>query len=88
VKLAQKRGKDMGKLLEIILLLAEGSLLPPRCKDHLLARRYAGALKNRPNVSLFGSVTRYRTPYLSHKLNYFHISPTTPPQTMHQHAIR
>ena len=36
VKLAQKRGKDMAKLHEIILLLAEGSRLPPRCGDHPL----------------------------------------------------
>lgn len=36
VKLAQKRGKDMAKLRAIILLLMEGSSLPPRCKDHPL----------------------------------------------------
>ena len=36
VKLAQKRGKDMAKLREVILLLIEGSQLPPRCKDHPL----------------------------------------------------
>ena len=36
VKLAQKRGKDMAKLRAIILLLMEGSPLPPRCKDHPL----------------------------------------------------
>ena len=36
VKLDQKRGKDMGKLREIILLLVEGSPLPARCKDHPL----------------------------------------------------
>jgi mRNA interferase YafQ len=35
VKLAQKRGKDMAKLREAILLLIDGSRLPPRCKDHL-----------------------------------------------------
>ena len=36
VKLAQKRGKDMAKLREVILLLIEGSPLPPRFKDHPL----------------------------------------------------
>jgi mRNA interferase YafQ len=36
VKLAQKRGKDMTKLREVILLPIEGSPLPPRCKDHPL----------------------------------------------------
>ena len=37
VKLAQRRGKDLSKLRELILLLAEGQPLPPRYKDHLLA---------------------------------------------------
>jgi YafQ family addiction module toxin component len=37
VKLAQKRGKDMAKLRELILLLIEGSPLPPRYKDDPLA---------------------------------------------------
>ncbi len=37
VKLAQKRGKDMAKLRELILLLIEGGPLPPRYKDHPLA---------------------------------------------------
>jgi mRNA interferase YafQ len=36
VKLAQKRGKDMAKLREVILLLIEGSPVPPRCEDHSL----------------------------------------------------
>jgi mRNA interferase YafQ len=36
VKLAQKRGKDMAKLRELILLLVEASPLPPRYKDHAL----------------------------------------------------
>jgi mRNA interferase YafQ len=36
VKLAQKRGKDMAKLRELILLLIEGGPLPPKCKDHPL----------------------------------------------------
>jgi len=37
VKLAERRGKDLSKLRELILLLAEGHLLPPRYKDHPLA---------------------------------------------------
>jgi mRNA interferase YafQ len=37
VKLAQRRGKDMAKLRELILLLSEGNSLPPRYKDHPLA---------------------------------------------------
>ena len=36
VKLVQKRGKDMPKLREVILLLIEGSSLPLRYKDHPL----------------------------------------------------
>jgi mRNA interferase YafQ len=36
VKLAQKRGKDMAKLREVLLLLIEGTPLPPRYKDHPL----------------------------------------------------
>lgn len=36
VKLAQKRGKDMAKLREIILLLVERSPLPPPYRDHAL----------------------------------------------------
>jgi mRNA interferase YafQ len=37
VKLALKRGKDMAKLREAIVLLLEGSPLPPRYGDHPLA---------------------------------------------------
>jgi mRNA interferase YafQ len=36
VKLAQKRGKEIAKLREVILLLIEESPLPARCKDHPL----------------------------------------------------
>jgi mRNA interferase YafQ len=36
VRLAKRRGKDMSKLRELITLLAEGTPLPPRCKDHSL----------------------------------------------------
>jgi mRNA interferase YafQ len=37
VKLAVKRGKDMAKLRELLLLLIEGNPLPPRYKDHPLS---------------------------------------------------
>jgi mRNA interferase YafQ len=37
VKLSQKRGKNMTKLREAILLLLEGSPLPSRYKDHTLS---------------------------------------------------
>ena len=37
VKLAQRRGKDMSKLRVLILLLIEGTPLPPRYKDHPLS---------------------------------------------------
>ncbi len=37
VKLAQRRGKDMAKLRQVIVLLVEGNPLPPRYQDHPLA---------------------------------------------------
>lgn len=36
VKLAEKRGKDMAKLRELILLLVEEKPLPLRVRDHSL----------------------------------------------------
>jgi mRNA interferase YafQ len=36
VKLAEKRGMNLSKLRELILLLAQGSQLPQRYKDHTL----------------------------------------------------
>ena len=36
VRLAEKRGKDMKKLRDVILLLVEGNPLPQRYKDHPL----------------------------------------------------
>jgi mRNA interferase YafQ len=36
VKLVQKRGKDMTKLRDVILLLIEEKILPPHYKDHPL----------------------------------------------------
>ncbi len=41
VKLAKKRGKDMAKLRETILLLVEGTPLPSRYKDHPLAGEWS-----------------------------------------------
>jgi mRNA interferase YafQ len=40
VKLAQRRGKDMSKLRELILLQAEGSPLAPRYNDHPLWKHH------------------------------------------------
>lgn len=37
VKLAERRGKDLAKLRELILLLAEEKPLPPRYRDHALS---------------------------------------------------
>ncbi|WP_163907104.1 type II toxin-antitoxin system YafQ family toxin, partial [Proteus mirabilis] len=36
LKLAEKRGKDINKLKEIILLLVQGKRLPAQLKDHPL----------------------------------------------------
>ena len=36
VKLAERRGKNLSKLRELILLLEQGDPLPPRFKDHAL----------------------------------------------------
>jgi len=41
VKLARKRGNDTSKLREAILLLAAGSPLPARYKDHPLGGNWA-----------------------------------------------
>jgi mRNA interferase YafQ len=37
VKLVERRGKELAKLRELILLLVEGDPLPPRNKDHSLS---------------------------------------------------
>jgi mRNA interferase YafQ len=37
VKLAERRGRNMSKLRELILLLTEGGPLPPPYKDHALS---------------------------------------------------
>jgi mRNA interferase YafQ len=44
VRLAEKRGKDMAKLRELILLMAEKTPLPPRYKDHPLSGEWKGTL--------------------------------------------
>jgi mRNA interferase YafQ len=41
VRLAQKRGKDMAKLRELILLLIAGNPLPARYKDHPLGGEWS-----------------------------------------------
>lgn len=41
-KLDQKQGLDLNKLKEIITLLANGELLPPKNKDHQLKGNYKG----------------------------------------------
>ena len=41
-KRLKKRGYDMGKLLDVIDLLREGSELPPEYKDHPLQGNYVG----------------------------------------------
>jgi mRNA interferase YafQ len=40
VKLAQRRGKHMNKLRDVILLLLHGNPLPPQYKDHPLKGRW------------------------------------------------
>jgi mRNA interferase YafQ len=41
VKLAQRRGKDMTKLRDLIEMLAAGKPLPERCRDHSLKGEFA-----------------------------------------------
>lgn len=42
VKRVEKRGKDMAKLREVILVLLSGASLPERYRDHPLRDRWAG----------------------------------------------
>ncbi|KAF1041470.1 type II toxin-antitoxin system YafQ family toxin [Xylophilus sp.] len=42
VKRAEKRGKDMGKLCALLLLLIERAPLPERYRDHPLKGEWAG----------------------------------------------
>jgi mRNA interferase YafQ len=41
-KLAEKRGKDLRKLAEVMILLAEGKGVNPRYRDHQLSGEYKG----------------------------------------------
>lgn len=43
VKRMRKRGRDMGKLQEVVRLLANESALPPKHRDHLLIGQWAPA---------------------------------------------
>jgi mRNA interferase YafQ len=42
VKRMEKRGKDMGKLKELLALLIAGESLPPRYRDHPLKQNWSG----------------------------------------------
>ena len=42
VKLAERRGKDMGKLRTVLLLLIAGTPLPPSYRDHPLRGDWQG----------------------------------------------
>ena len=33
----KKRGKDISKLISVLLLLASGDPMPPKCRDHQLS---------------------------------------------------
>jgi mRNA interferase YafQ len=37
LKLSEKRGKNLAKVRELILLLEQGTTLPPRYRDHALS---------------------------------------------------
>jgi len=41
-KLMKKRGKDMGKLIDILSLLASGKPLPTSYRDHALGGKWTG----------------------------------------------
>ena len=41
VKLAQKRGYDIGRLTAVIKKLADGAKLEAKCRDHPLSGNYA-----------------------------------------------
>jgi len=41
VKRMRKRGKDLGRLQEVVRLLAAGTLLPPKHRDHPLIGSWA-----------------------------------------------
>lgn len=41
-KLMQRRGRDKGKLEEVLRILADGGTLPPERRDHALTGNYSG----------------------------------------------
>lgn len=43
VKLAGRRGKDLGKLKLVLEQLIDGEILPPKYKDHPLRGNFAGS---------------------------------------------
>jgi mRNA interferase YafQ len=43
VKLAERRGKDLGKLKAVLDLLIDGGVMPPENKDHPLRGNFAGS---------------------------------------------
>jgi len=43
VKLAERRGKDLSKLREVLDALIEGETLPPEFRDHPLRGNFAGS---------------------------------------------
>lgn len=43
VKRARKRGKDLRKLMEVIRLMADGSPLPEKHRDHPLSGNWTGS---------------------------------------------
>lgn len=43
VKLAGRRGKDLGRLKSVMDLLIAGEMLPPQYKDHPLRGNFAGS---------------------------------------------
>lgn len=40
LRLSHKRGCNIGKLKMVVQKLASGEVLPPRCRDQKLSRRY------------------------------------------------
>lgn len=42
LKLAEKRGLDIDRLVNVINMLADGKVLPPEYRDHSLSGNYAG----------------------------------------------
>ena len=60
VKLAKKRGKDMAKLRDLILLLAEGKPLSSSYKDHPLSGGLEAFPRRAPRVVFADAQLRLR----------------------------